>query len=298
MKRIFSVTVILLVLCGAAFSASAEDGYVRLAIKGTNVNLRPQPRAGGSVVAQMNTGDVFFAEKWPITCDDDNSQWYKIVLPATDRGAIKSLRDWDKRFKANVAFVSASFVTISELEAEDMERILKTPTGVRKASSKSNRKSGYAGEYFDWMALHEACIQSIGANLPEIVSNWGEAEIKREAFEFVGEYVIYTSVDQPDFRVTFYENLPNSDGTPNGFPATITYLQTFYTERNGALIGGITIGSDDRNSIKKLCGEPDEKDNDEGVERWNWHSEFNDLWIRFDGNGRVLSIYIQARAAD
>jgi AmmeMemoRadiSam system protein B len=26
---------------------AAEDGYVRLAIKGTNVNLRPQPRAGG-----------------------------------------------------------------------------------------------------------------------------------------------------------------------------------------------------------------------------------------------------------
>ncbi|MCL1940377.1 MAG: hypothetical protein FWG09_00435 [Synergistaceae bacterium] len=296
MKRVFQVFVILLVLCGAAVSAGAEDGYVRLAIKGTNVNLRPQPRAGGSVVAQMNTGDVFFAEKWPITCDDDDSQWYKIVLPATDSGAIKPLRDWDKRFRANVAFVSASFATVSPLKSGDMDRILKTPVG--KGSGAANRKSGYGGKNFDWASLHEACVQSVGANLPEIVRKWGEAEIERSAFEFIGEYVIYTSVEQPDFRVTFYENLPERDGTPHFSQAAITYLQTLNAERSGASIGGITIGRDDKNAVKKLLGEPDEKDDDEGAERWNWHSEFNDLWLRFDGNGRVSSISTQARAAD
>jgi hypothetical protein len=39
-----------LAFCGVAFAAEG-DGYVRLAIKGTNVNLRPQPRAAGGVVA-------------------------------------------------------------------------------------------------------------------------------------------------------------------------------------------------------------------------------------------------------
>jgi hypothetical protein len=118
-----------LAFCGAAFAAEG-DGYVRLAIKGTNINLRPLPRAAGGVVAQMNTGDVFIAEKWPITCEDDNSEWYKIVLPATNSGKIKALCDWDKRFKANVAFVSAKFASVSPLKPGEMGRIQKTPVDV------------------------------------------------------------------------------------------------------------------------------------------------------------------------
>jgi len=377
MKRFFLAFAFLLALCGATF---AEDGYVRLAIKGTNVNLRPQPRAAGSVVAQMNTGDVFFAEKWPITCDSDGSQWYKIVLPASDSGAIKALRDWNSRFKANVAFAHANFVTISPLKKGDMDRILATPVGkgysfnvdpdtgefnamveagfipfspvcsiikktdifgdnpfntegpvigrheqgtdVRIVGMESEgvyyvaadpnflKPVGFveAGDIsveryelelgdFDFVGFQTSCVLSVGANLPEIVRKWGSAKIERNAFEFLDEYVIHTSIEQPDFQVTFYEMPPKPDGTPTDSPA-ITYLQTFSTERKGALIGGIHVGHDDKNSIQKLLGEPGTKDKDEAGEFWNWHAEFSDLYVHFDGNGRVSKVYIEARAAD
>ena len=275
-----------------AKAAFAENGYVRLAIKGTNVNLRPQPRAAGQVVAQMNAGDVFFAEKWPINCDSDGSQWYKIVLPATDSGKIKQLRDWDSRFRANVAFVNANYATVSPLKRGDMERILETPAGRGHSSGAGYDRSGK----FDMWRFQTACVRNVGANLPEIVRKWGEAEIERNAYEFLGTYVIFTSVEQPDFSVTFYEMPPELDGTSD-FPA-IRYLQTISATRKGASIGGIRIGNDDKNSIKKLLGEPDSRDEDgEGV-YWNWNTELSDLNVYFDGNGRVSAMYLQARSAD
>jgi len=366
-------------MAGAAF---AEDGYARLAINGTNVNLRPQPRAAGRVIAQMNTGDVFFAEKWAITCESDGSQWYKIVLPAPNSGRINPLSDWDSRFKANVAFVNANFATVSPLKNGDMERILETPAGqgyslralpgtgefdamveagfipfsptcsiikrtdifggnpfntdapvigrheqganVRIIGMESEgeyyvvtevnfrKPAGFVkaddisvkrykpesgGESFDWFGFHASCVLSVGANLPEIVRKWGEANIERKAFEQYDEYLIYTSVEQSDFQANFYEWLPSLDGTPSDFSA-IRYLQTFSTNRKGALIGGIHIGYDDRNSIRKLLGEPDSKDEDEEGEFWNWRAEFSDLYIYFDGNGRVSSMSTQARDAN
>ena len=117
-----------LILEAAASGAetpASEDGYVRLAIKGTNVNLRSGPRTSSSVVAQMNTGNVFIAEKNPVINDDDNSQWYKIVL-AADAGSnvISELQEMDSRFNNDAVFVRADFATISPLKEGDMERIL------------------------------------------------------------------------------------------------------------------------------------------------------------------------------
>ena len=114
MKRIIMAFVFISILCGAAF---AEGDYARLAIKGTKVNLRPQPRAAGSVVAQANTGDVFIAEKKPIACTDDKSEWYKIVLAVDAQNKTSKL---PKSF----AFVRSDFATISPLKKGDMESIL------------------------------------------------------------------------------------------------------------------------------------------------------------------------------
>ena len=120
----------LLFIFSFACAAWAENGYVRLAIKGTNVNLRPQPRAAGAAIAQMNTGDVFVAEKNPIVLADDKTEWYKIVLAVdakTDK--ISILSNWDSRFAYNVAFIRADFAVVSPLEKGDAEKILSTPVG-------------------------------------------------------------------------------------------------------------------------------------------------------------------------
>ena len=380
MKRttvVFLCMLMLLAALSGCRAAASEIGYVRLAIKGTSVNLRPQPRAAGQVVAQMNTGDVFFAEKWPITLEDDNTQWYKIVLPAPDSGRIEPLCDWDSRFTANVAFVRSDFATVSPLKQGDVERILATPVGrgysvgtdeleamkraglipfspfysakerveifgdnpqmadasivgyyerggVRVTGMEADGKyytvmdpgfrkpGGYVkaadisvepyeikrwDNDFNWGGFEATCRLTVGANLPEIVRKWGEAEIERSAFEFLESYVIYTSVEQPDFEATFYEYLPESGDAPDSSRA-IPYLQTFDISRKGASIGGIRIGRDDEDSVKKLLGEPHSKGRDDGENFWNWNAEFNDLWVRFDGNGLVSGVSFQWRAAD
>ena len=377
---IFLCAFVLTALSGCrAEAAMSADDYVRLAIKGTNVNLRPGPRASGSVVAQMNTGDVFFAEKWPITLEDDKSQWYKIVLPAPDSGEIKPLCDWDKRFVANVAFVRADFATVSSLKEGDVERILATPVGrgysfnVIPGSDEFDAmvKAGFIplsptctvarqtdifggnplnsdapvigrhergarveivgvepeGLYYvtadpnfrksagfvkaddisvrhyepdevknsAWLGMNAYCVMSAGANLPEIVRKWGEAKVEREAYEFIGMYLIHTSVELPDFHATFYEYLPEPDGTrEDHLTPAIRNFNSCTAKRNGALIGLIRIGHDDKNSVKKLLGEP----HIENKDSWYWNNEFNHLGVTFDGNGRVLSVDIEARSAD
>lgn len=131
MQRFFCASVLIFAALLAVAPVWAEDGYVRLAVKGTHVNLRPQPRSSGSVVAQMNAGDMFIAEKYPIVCDDDASEWYRIVLAVDAKtNGISILSEWDSRFRLNVAFVRADFTSLSPLEKGDMEKILATPVGV------------------------------------------------------------------------------------------------------------------------------------------------------------------------
>ncbi|MCL1875945.1 MAG: hypothetical protein FWF87_06765, partial [Synergistaceae bacterium] len=118
-------------------AASAEDGYVRVTIKGTNVNLRPQPRAGGNVVAKVNTGDVFIAETWPVTDVNDGSKWYRIVFRPDPKDGIvpfvNTFSYYDAEMEADVspaeAFVSAQFANVTPLAAGGMKQIMETPRG-------------------------------------------------------------------------------------------------------------------------------------------------------------------------
>ena len=114
----------------APVAVHADEDYVRIAINGTNVNLRPQPIAEGRVTAQMSTGDVFIAEKAIIFNKNGNSKWYKIVLALdATKGKISMLSEWDSRFGENVAFVNADYATASPLEKGDMEKIKATSLG-------------------------------------------------------------------------------------------------------------------------------------------------------------------------
>ena len=128
----------------AAGEVWADVDYVRLAIKGTNVNLRPQPLAEGRVTAQMNTGDLFIAEKAIIFNRNGNSKWRKIVF-ALDAatGNISTLSEWDSRFGANVAFVHADYATASPLAKGDMEKIKATLAGGSAGSASSGSITGY-----------------------------------------------------------------------------------------------------------------------------------------------------------
>jgi hypothetical protein len=361
--------------CAPAFAN--EYGYMRLAIKGANVNLRPQPRAAGSVIARMSDGDVFFAEKWPIKNDEDGSEWYKIVLPATDSGKIKSLCDWDKLFKTNAAFVSAKYAAASPLKSGDMEHILKTPVGAgysfdldphrgefgamieaglipfqpieceikkrtlvfdgkpenggteigeyqtgesvriigtdseglycRVMDPNFRRSIGFVeaeniavkryGDGFDWPGLQLSFAMSVGANLPEIVRKWGDTKIERVAINFLDQFAIWTKFEQADgFAVSFYEFPPELDVLTDSL--AVTYLQTLFVGRNGAAVGGIVIGRDDKDSVKHLLGAPDMEDEDATGEFWRWDSEFNDLVVRFGKNWLVSSVMFEARATD
>ena len=387
MKRFLLALVVLLVFCGAAF---AEAGYVRLAINGTNVNLRPQPRAGGSVVAQMNTGDVFFAEKWPITCLEDDSQWYKIVLPAPERWTIKPLCDWDKRFKANVAFVNANFATISPLRickngcteecGCDLNRIKRTPVGQYQGylvhtqdpiySISTMKEAGFLpfspngsvkngtdiyyylpsmgsdviGRYeqgadvriigvrpeeptpyyivadpyfrkpvgfvaaddisiepykpedgeknFDWQGLHTSLVISVGGSLPEIVRRWGGGQVERYSYaDLGGVYLIHNIVGEQDSNVKYYEWLPEPDGTIES-PAILRF-ESFSTNRKGVFVCGIHLGHDNKDSIQKLMGEPDEKGKDDQGEYWNWRNANDLFYVYFDAGGIVTSVSLQ-----
>ena len=134
MKRLVPIAVFLLALCGVVH---AEDGYVRLTIKGENVNLRPEPQAGGAIVAKVNAGNVFIAEKWPIT-DKSGSDWYRMVfrLDAKSGGIVPFwgvFSYYDAELEANVsprvAFVSARFVDATPLASGDMKQIMETPEG-------------------------------------------------------------------------------------------------------------------------------------------------------------------------
>ena len=105
-------------------------GYMRLTINGTNVNVRPQPFAAGRVLARMQTGDVFIAEKQPVVVEQGKSEWYKIVLAVDSAtNGMCEMSQWDPRLTATVAFVHADYADASPLLAGDMDKIGATPAG-------------------------------------------------------------------------------------------------------------------------------------------------------------------------
>jgi hypothetical protein len=128
MKKTF---ILVLLLLSIVYAASAEDGYMRLTMKRGNVNLRLEPRYAGEILAQAKEGDVFIAEKWPIVCNGDKSEWYRIVL-AIDASANKfsTLPEWEPRIETNIAYITnAGFIAVSPLAEDDMEKIMATQLG-------------------------------------------------------------------------------------------------------------------------------------------------------------------------
>ena len=108
----------------ANMSFAQNEQYVRISIKGKNVNLRPQPYSSGRILVQMNTGDVFIAEKERIHQNFDNSEWYKIVLAIDSKSnMVCTLLEKDARLFANIAFVHTDFATVSPLTQGDMAKI-------------------------------------------------------------------------------------------------------------------------------------------------------------------------------
>ena len=137
----------------------AADDFVRLAIEGENVNLRPHAQAVGRAIAQANVGNVFIAEKQRVINEHDNSRWYEIVLALdAETNRIITLSEWNSRFKANSAFVHADFVTVSPLVRGDMDGITATLGAERspeiygkwifmRSTSGPHEKPLYIGEF-------------------------------------------------------------------------------------------------------------------------------------------------------
>lgn len=266
----------------------ASEGYVRLTIRGTNVNMRPQPRASGNVLAKMNDGDVFFAERWPITNEEDGSEWYKIILPA-----------WGGRFKPRFGFVGAQFAKASPLEKGDADQISRAMAGLLEIGEtlpENFADDGYGR--FNWNAWQLSCAMSVGASLPDIVQRWGEAKIERRAMNFIDQFVIMTHLEQKDgFAVTFYEWPPLPGVVVDTF--AITSLRSLYVDRAGAMVGGLVIGRDGKNRVRELLGAPHTEDPGDAVgEFWRWGNDFDDLVVRFDKGGLVSSVMFEARVAD
>jgi hypothetical protein len=144
------------------------------------------------------------------------------------------------------------------------------------------------GGEFDWTGWQYSSELSIGANLPEVMRKWGggDTEIERNAFEFMGEYVISNSAAFPNFSVTFYE-------WP---PYRFAGIKAFATDAGA--VGGVYIGRTDREGVKKLLGSPDVIEKEADGELWMWKSEFNGLMIGFGGDGKASLMTYEARAAD
>jgi len=294
MKRfllVFPALVVLLALCGAVL---AEDGDVKLAIKGTNVNLRPQPKAGGSVVAQMNTGDVFFAEKWPIEYDD-KSQWYVIILPAPDSGAIKPLSDWDKRFVANFAFVNANFAAVSPLKDGDMERI---SAALPKKKAVSADNVGADRESVKWSDFISLGVDFIGSDIAEIAHKWSGLKIERSTtWNYNDDVLIATNLKAADMEACFSLNLTYAKDF------SIGDFKALRIERKGTAIGGIQIGVEGfgKEQVETRLGQPNEISEYADIVEWGWGDEdgLDSLSIYFNAaDGLVNSIYIFSRGPD
>jgi hypothetical protein len=112
-------------VCAAAFllmaTAAAAAEFVRLSVTGTNVNLRPQPRAGGAALGRASPKDEFIAEKTTFTASD-GSQWYKILFTLDPSGNFRSAAS-DSRFKGSPPYISAQFVSAAPLSSDDEKRV-------------------------------------------------------------------------------------------------------------------------------------------------------------------------------
>ena len=275
MKRILLLGIVLSILCSGCIMQSdtappqaAPEGFVKLAITGKDVNLRPLPQASDGIVAQANSGDLFIAEQWPVVNATDKSQWYRITFAVKD-GGIVPLSSVDKRFKAGFfPFVSAKFATISPLTSEEDVAARKIP-------------------------YHEGYKHGLGSSLPEIVRAFGPGEVKRE---YNPEEIQYFGIDNILFAQLDLLGLPNSFlWETMGEPYKI-YGKSFTLTKPGFVYEGIAIATAGfgKEQVRALMKKNHnnlqlEISMQEKGERWFYSAEMWNCEFIFDEQGLVKS---------
>ncbi|MDL2216919.1 hypothetical protein LJB81_04245 [Desulfovibrio sp. OttesenSCG-928-M14] len=275
MKKMLVLAAVVVFMClgcigrfgSAAAQQSAPEGYVKLAITNTAVNLRPLPQVGGTVAAQANTGDVFIAEQWPIENTTDKSQWYRIILAMKADGSIVPLSAADKRFKAGFfPFVSAEYAKTSPVTMKEDATIRAFP-------------------------YSEKDTDGLGKNLPDIVRKFGLGEISRtfnvELIEhFGGANMLHVEVDIPGLQGFLWEDLEGEYQL---------YGKSFTLSKPGMVCDGIAIATPGfgKAEARKLMEEkwktrPEISRRDDG-EWWSYIAEMWDCDIVFDEQGLVKS---------
>ncbi|MDL2313510.1 hypothetical protein LJC36_00850 [Desulfovibrio sp. OttesenSCG-928-C14] len=275
MKRIIVLAAVFVFICSGCIKQLADavvrqpapEGYVRLAITETDVNLRPLPQVGGKIAARANTGDVFIAEQWPIENTTDKSQWYRIVFALKADGSIVPLSAADKRFKAgSFPFVSANYAKVSPVTTEEDAAIRTIPY--------SKKDNG-----------------GLGKNLPDIVRKFGPGEISRtfnvELIEhFGGVDMLHAEVNLPGLEGFLWENLEGEYEL---------YGKSFTLTKPGMVCDGIAIATPGfgKADVSKLMQEqwktqPEITKRDDG-ECWAYIAEMWDCDIVFDEQGLVKS---------
>ena len=275
MKRIFLFGIMLALLCSGCVMQSgtvsphvAPEGFVKLAITGTDVNLRPLPQASGAVVAQASLEDVFIAEQWPIENTNEKSQWYRIVFAVKD-GGIVPLSSMDKRFKAGFfPFVSAKYVAVSPVTPQEDVVIREIP---------------YCKGY----------THSLGSSLPEIVRTFGPGKIERK---FNPEEVRYYGVGNILFATVDLPGLPDSFLWETIEEPYKIYGKSFTLTKPGFVYEGIAIATPGfgKEEVRKLM-KAEWKDINpkivmqENGEHWLYGAEMWDCDFIFDEQGLVKS---------
>ena len=278
MKRLLVLGAVLALLCSGctmqfgstASHVPAPEGFVKLVVTGTNVNVRPIPQTGGAATAQVGVGDVFIAEQWLIENTAEKTQWYRIVFAVKADGTIVPLSSADKRFKAGFfPFVSEKFATISPLTAEEDVAARKIPY-----------RKGYK--------------HNLGCSLPEIVRTFGPGDIKREfnleSIEYFGVgNLLLTTVKLPGLEGLLFEHLDGPYAIDN---------KHFTLTKPGFVYEGIAIATPGfgkeqvralmKKNWKNLKLNPDISTQEKG-ERWFYSAEMWNCEFIFDEQGLVKS---------
>ena len=252
---------------------AAPEGYVKLSITGTNVNLRPLPQASGNIIKQVNTGDIFIAEQWTIENTAEKSKWYRIVFAVNANGGITSLASTDKKFKAGIfPFVSAQYAKASPVTEKEDAAIRKIP-------------------------YREEFNYDLGNNLPDIVRKFGPGKIERT---FSLEELEYFGVGNNLFATVSLPGLPEAFLWESVDEPYYILAKDFTLTKIGFVYDGIAIGTPGfgKEEVRKLMQvkwkamqlniQPtiSMQDNEE---RWFYIAEMWNCTFIFDKKGLVKS---------
>jgi hypothetical protein len=251
-----------------AFAAvpAVPEGFVKLEITGTSVNIRPIPDPGGQPVAQANPGDLFIAEQWPVENTADHSRWYRIAFALKADGSMTPLTVVDEgQSRAVFPFIHASFASISPVTAEEYARASALP-------------------------YREDFSYDLGTSLPDLVGKFGPGEVNRS---FNMEELQSSGLSNMLFTTLA---LPGLDGfllEPLEGPYRIMG-QHFTLTRPGHVFRGFAIATpgfgreEVRAQMEKEWPDrkPDISTGEEG-ERWYYSAEMWNCTFIFDGQGLV-----------